>query len=333
MVEISSMEKVGLSLVIPTYNRAELIGETLECALSQTMPFAEIIVVDDGSTDHTQEILKKFAGYIKSLRTTNQGVQAARNTGVAAAASDYISFCDSDDLLDPEFVKEVSPWLAKNQRCDILYCNFIPFNACKTFPDKFSMAPAGFFEGAKEDGDFLSEIPDLYSRLITFQPLFTVGNSMKKNFFHAIGGYRTEFKGVGSEDLEFLLRAVCGGHVSVLRRPLARVRKHDGNDSINAARQSSGEAQILEYSLAHHPIVPTCREAVLSSIEERRLNAFHGAYAQGDFKLATEMLSKLRKNPSNVKFLLKKSILALPSIWRHAAWRATQKNRGVAESA
>ena len=318
-------ESLALSLVIPTYNRADLIGKTIESALGQTRPFAEIIVVDDGSVDNTREILQEFSGHIRVLTTTNQGVQAARNAGVAVATSDYISFCDSDDLLEPEFVQEVTTLFAVDPQCDILYCNFIPFNERTRFPDKFSMAPAGFFSGAKENGEILTEIPDLYGRLIGFQPLFTVGNSMKKSFFHAIGGYRPEFNGVGSEDLEFLLRAVGAGNLSVIKRPLARVRKHDGNDSANAVRQSRGEALILEYSLVQHSHAKAYEDAILASVDERRLSAFHGAFAHGDFRLAAEMLILLRKKPRDLKSLLKRVILALPAIFRPLVWRATQK--------
>ncbi|QAU35406.1 glycosyltransferase family A protein [Janthinobacterium sp. 17J80-10] len=324
MGELSVQEGVTLSLVIPTYNRADLIGETIASALGQTRSFTEIIVVDDGSTDNTQEVLQKFEGRIRLLRTPNQGVQAARNAGVAIATSEYISFCDSDDLLEPEFVRKVAAYFLEDPQCDILYCNFIPFTDRTTFPDKFSMAPPGFFSGATVHGEFLSEIPDLYKRLIDFQPMFTAGNSMKKNFFHAIGGYRVEFKGIGSEDLEFLLRAVGAGKLSVSQCPLARVRKHVGNESANAARQAQGEARILEYSLAQHPHAMAYKDAVLSSVEERRLSAFHGAFAEGNFELAAEMLSLLRKKPSDLKFLLKRLILALPSVCRSNLWRIAQ---------
>lgn len=315
---------VALSLVIPTYNRADLIAETIESALGQTRQFAEIIIVDDGSTDHTREVLRQFEGRIRVVHTPNRGVQAARNTGVAVATSDYVSFCDSDDLLEPEFVRKVTDFFVADPSCDIIYCNFYLFDGSAKYSDKFSMAPAGYFSDAKLLGDFLTEIPDLYRRLIEFQPMFTVGNSMKKEFFHAIGGYRTEFNGIGSEDLEFLLRAVGNGKLGVSKCPLGSVRKHLGNESANAARQAKGEALILEYSLANHPHAAQYKDLILASVDKRRLSAFHGAFAQGNFELAEEMLGLLRNPPWDRKFLLKRFVLVLPSFCRAIAWRFTQ---------
>lgn len=91
-------EPVDTSVIIPTYNRAGLIGECLESVLSQTRPAREVIVVDDGSTDDTQDVLARFGDRIRTLRQDNAGVAAARNRGLQAARGEWITFLDSDDL-------------------------------------------------------------------------------------------------------------------------------------------------------------------------------------------------------------------------------------------
>lgn len=107
-----------ISVIIPAYNRAGLIGETLQSLLNQTMPAKEIIVVDDGSTDGTAEAVERefsvfreqFSGNSKSniqnptfktLRQANAGPGAARNLGLAEATGDFIHFFDSDDIAAP----------------------------------------------------------------------------------------------------------------------------------------------------------------------------------------------------------------------------------------
>lgn len=86
------------SVIIPTYNRAALLGEALKSVFAQTFKDYEIIVVDDGSTDGTEEMLAGLAGKVRYYRQENKGPGAARNLGIYNAAGDYVAFLDSDDV-------------------------------------------------------------------------------------------------------------------------------------------------------------------------------------------------------------------------------------------
>jgi glycosyltransferase involved in cell wall biosynthesis len=86
-----------ISVVIPTYNRNFCIGRAIASVLRQTCAAAELIVVDDGSTDNTRDLIASYGSAVKYLFQPNAGVSAARNTGVRAARSDWIAFLDSDD--------------------------------------------------------------------------------------------------------------------------------------------------------------------------------------------------------------------------------------------
>jgi glycosyltransferase involved in cell wall biosynthesis len=89
-----------VSIIIPTYNRAHLIGETIQSVLAQTLTKYEIIVVDDGSTDGTTEALAPFGARIHYLQEPHTGLPGhVRNVGIRAAQGDYFAFLDSDDLL------------------------------------------------------------------------------------------------------------------------------------------------------------------------------------------------------------------------------------------
>lgn len=94
-----------VSIIIPAYNRARSVRKAIESALQQTRPALEVIVVDDGSTDATPEILTQFDDRIRVLRQNNRGTAAARNAGIAAARGDYLLFLDSDDILLPTSVE------------------------------------------------------------------------------------------------------------------------------------------------------------------------------------------------------------------------------------
>jgi glycosyltransferase involved in cell wall biosynthesis len=93
-----------VSVIIPTYNRAELVSRAIESALAQTYANIEVIVVDDGSTDGTEQILSRRYGHeprVIYLRQENKGVSAARNVGLRAARGDYVALLDSDDVWKP----------------------------------------------------------------------------------------------------------------------------------------------------------------------------------------------------------------------------------------
>ncbi len=94
--------KTQVSVIIPTYNRGWTIGEAVDSVLAQDYRDFELIIVDDGSTDNTSEVLDAYRGTIKIFRQTNKGVSAARNRGIAEASGKFIAFLDSDDLWLPQ---------------------------------------------------------------------------------------------------------------------------------------------------------------------------------------------------------------------------------------
>jgi glycosyltransferase involved in cell wall biosynthesis len=91
-----------ISVIIPTYNRATYVTKAIDSILAQTYTDYEIIVVDDGSTDNTKEVLKPYKDKINYIYQENRGVSSARNTGIHAALGQWIAFLDSDDIWLPD---------------------------------------------------------------------------------------------------------------------------------------------------------------------------------------------------------------------------------------
>ncbi len=91
------MSSDSISVIIPTYNRAHLVSRAITSALSQLIDGDELIVVDDGSTDATREVVAEFGDRLRYVRTENGGAGAARNTGLTEASNPLIAFLDSDD--------------------------------------------------------------------------------------------------------------------------------------------------------------------------------------------------------------------------------------------
>src|SRR5699024_1563731 len=103
-----------LTVIVPAYNVADYIGDTLDSILIQDPPFDEIIIVNDGSTDHTLQTIQDHpCGEVAQIITTaNQGLGPARNAGIAAACGDYLHFLDADDVLDAAFTRVIHDTIA-----------------------------------------------------------------------------------------------------------------------------------------------------------------------------------------------------------------------------
>lgn len=315
---------MSISLVIPTYNRANLLRETIESALRQKKPFSEIIVVNDGSTDNTLEILAVYSEHITIINSPNCGVQAARNKGVMSANSEYVAFCDSDDLLESNFVEKMSEWINSNPDCKAIYTNIKKFTATSIESDDLSQAPDYFLEGSKLHGDFYYEIPNLYLRLFTIHPFYIAGCTIKKTFFTSIGGFDTKFNRVGAEDGEFTLRVAALVKIAYCRLPLAKVRRHLGNDSADYLHMIVGSAHILEYAISNHHNAKYYETALRSQVSNLRLEAFDRAFCDGRFDLVKSILRENFKRPIKLNFYLKRAITYFPEPIRTLLWKGTQ---------
>jgi len=115
----------AISVVIPTYNRAEVLERALDSVGRQTLPPLEVLIVDDGSEDSTSRIVtERYPGY-ELLRQSNRGVSAARNRGIRAARGDWIAFLDSDDEWLPKKLAEQVAMLGAEPGCRIVHTDEI----------------------------------------------------------------------------------------------------------------------------------------------------------------------------------------------------------------
>lgn len=117
-------DKAGVSVIISTYQRAHLVSDAIESALNQTLPPVEVIVIDDGSTDNTASVLKKYSNRIRYHYQRNRGVSAARNTGLSLSTCDYIAFLDSDDYWDSRKLEIQTTVLKKLSNIHLLFTDF-----------------------------------------------------------------------------------------------------------------------------------------------------------------------------------------------------------------
>lgn len=109
-----------VTIVIPTHNRAHLIGYAIESVLNQTYPNTEIIVVDDGSTDNTREVVESYGSRVRYVYQANAGPSAARNNGARRSEAEFIGFLDSDDTYLPLKLEKQVAYLNSHPDVDVV---------------------------------------------------------------------------------------------------------------------------------------------------------------------------------------------------------------------
>lgn len=109
-----------VSVIMPVHNGAQFLREAIESALAQDYTPVEIIVVDDGSTDATPQILASFGSRIRHIRQTNSGAAAARNAALQASRGEYLAFLDADDLWLPQKLRVQIDYLGSHPDVDLV---------------------------------------------------------------------------------------------------------------------------------------------------------------------------------------------------------------------
>lgn len=133
-----------ISVIIPAYNAEAFLAEAVESALSQSFPAHEIIVVDDGSTDRTPEVAKKYNGRIKYVRQENAGPACARNRGIRLATGEYVAFLDADDIWKSDKLEEQVRAFRENPAAALVYSKINVINSKKV---NSSARPAKAYSG------------------------------------------------------------------------------------------------------------------------------------------------------------------------------------------
>ena len=303
-----------VSVIIPADNRADLSGETVRAVLAQTLPPAEVIVVDDGSTDSTADAAAAFGARVQTLRIPNSGDLVARNVGLRAAKAPLAAFCDSDDLWMPDFLSTVvAQWDAKPQLL-ACYSNFrILQDGVLSTRTKFDEAPTGFWDGLDVSGpDGGSFDHPIVARLLDFQPFFPSCMVVSREAFLALGGWDEGVSRVIGCDFATALRVAAHPPVGIVRAPLVAVRKHGGNISGNTERMNLGDARVLEHVLRTRPELVSLEGALRGSIARRRRDALGSAFDRRDFAMVREIHAMLSPAMSGRRERAKRAIAALP---------------------
>ena len=307
-----------IGVVIPTYNRANLLAETLDAILAQTVAPDRVVVVDDGSTDHTPDVLARYAARagVQSVRVPNGGDLAARNVGTGLCDTDLVAYCDSDDLWTPEHLARMAAFWQACPELRVAYADFrIVRDGVWQKSRKFDDAPGGFWDGLEPldapAGAGIFRAP-IVARLIGFQPFFPSAMVVRRADFLAAGGWDEVPGRIVIGDFATALRMAECVPFGVLRQPSVGIRKHGHNLSGDVQRMTLGESLVLEHVLRTRPSLAPCAAAIRSSIIHRRLAALDTAFARHDYAGVRDILALIPPAGRSRAAVLKAAVANLP---------------------
>ncbi|MFK7983613.1 MAG: glycosyltransferase family 2 protein [Saprospiraceae bacterium] len=266
-----------ISVIIPTYNRQQFLVEAVESILNQTITDFELIIVNDGSFDDTEEWIKsqtdpriQYIGYPK-----NKGVSYARNRGLEVAKGKYIAFADSDDLNEPNRFDEQIKLLELDEHLAICSSNCQYFglrNTLLTFPEN----------------------PLPYRLKAIFQTPFHFPACMVRRSFLEKENIRFRPEVRSADDYYFLMRVVAKGKAAVIPKTLYNYRWHESSISLKKTTEQADNELMISH-LAFEEILN-----LKLSISEARI--FYRFYrGQLDFEELAEMKHLLKKTLSLLK--------------------------------
>jgi CMP-N-acetylneuraminic acid synthetase/GT2 family glycosyltransferase len=198
-------------VIITAHNYGKYLKQCIDSALNQTYDDYEVIVIDDGSTDNTPEILKEYEGRVKIIKLLGVGLAGASNRGVEAAGGEYIIRLDADDFFDENILLIETKYLDDHPDVDLV------------FPDYYTVT---------EDGEVMDHVRQMKIgeelRLLYRNPL-AAGALFRKKRFEELGGY-TEEEGY-TEDYDLWIKFATKYKIANINLPLMYYRRHKGSMS------------------------------------------------------------------------------------------------------
>jgi glycosyltransferase involved in cell wall biosynthesis len=204
----------SVSIIIPCHNQGHFLSEAIESAIDQDYGLKEIIVVNDGSSDDTREVVQRFLPVIKYIEQENSGVSGARNAAIKLSSSDYVAFLDSDDILLPGSVARRVAYLDNHPDVAMVCSDVIIFNDSLILGSRSKL-----WDKPKTPENFRWETVDYNA---------TISSAMvRRSCFDNVGFFEESIK--TSEDWLMFVKLSLHFNMAYLEEPLTKYRLHTSN--------------------------------------------------------------------------------------------------------
>ena len=273
-----------VAVVIPAFNVAPYIEATLKSVFAQSVPPDEIIVIDNNSKDQTVDIVKKFP--VRFLEEKKKGAGAARNCGIKAATSDWISFLDGDDQFYPEKIKKLKHTIEMNPDAVLIAHDEVEGPLEGPFVEKKLHR---YFDANKP------ALPQLFERCF----LSTCTVSVRRDVLEQVGGFNEAF--ILSQDYELWMRVVQKGKIVFIPETLALYLLRPQSNSENIPLRHQFVMQIVEQHrrsvpriLYYKRVLKLLAETTLALLRKKQRQAAFRIFFKGSFEFIGLFLRSFR---------------------------------------
>jgi len=276
-----------VSVIIPTWNAADYLPSTLETVFKQTWTNVEILIIDDGSTDSTSELLNAYSGKVTTVVLENSGGPSRpRNKGIEHSSGEFIAFFDSDDLMEPEKLQRAMEIFEKHPEVDLVCSNFRSID-----PDGQILNPDYLqnYTNFREDLQ-PSIIPEVgllpgekaFRNLIRANFVGTSSVVCRKSILQAMDPFDEEMK--NADDIDMWMRIARSGYTfAFINKALHSYRITPGGVTARGARRVPAMVKGLENQLPHCPGEED-RQFILSKIRKLHLGRAWEFRKSGDLQ-------------------------------------------------
>jgi glycosyltransferase involved in cell wall biosynthesis len=212
-----------ISVIIPTYNSANYLPEAIESVLAQTYKNFEIVVIDDGSTDNTKEVVVPYLDQIVFLETENGGPAKARNHGIRKSSGEYVAFLDADDIWCPDKLERQLAYFSKNPHYHLVFSDAYETGVNNLQKDKLFFSILG---RVKPMAGFV------FSELLGGNFIYIPSVIVKRDCFEKVGLFDENCELWQGYDL--WLRITFKYQIGFVNAPLFFRRRHEGNRFYNS---------------------------------------------------------------------------------------------------
>ena len=268
----------NVSVIVPTYNCATYLPDAIDSVLAQTFKDFEIIIVDDGSTDNTREVVKKYGLQIKYIYQENKGPSAARNLGIQSSNGQYIAFLDSDDIWLPQKLELQMNEFLKSPSTGLVTCG------------RYNIDSNGALQECLCDISYISRTKAL--DLFLTKNILHGGNSqvvIKRECLDKVGLFDEELH--VAEDWDLWLKICKQYDFKGLNKPLVKIRIRENSQSSYGDKNLKNELKYLDRIFADSVFK---RRWIIKrkAYSYRYFSASWAFYKSGDFEKAKHYILK-----------------------------------------